>query len=102
MLKHSTRLMLSHQRLFHASGALYKIQLHNVNLQNKVLEIKDVAISRYNQIIGYEEIEIAYQQITKLQVMHMHWQFDKPFIMLLYFRKILRKSKMKELAYRWN
>lgn len=40
----------------------------HVNIQEKLINISNTAMSRYNELIGFTEIDQAYQKVTALQV----------------------------------
>ena len=79
MLRHSTKFLVSHQRLLHLSRTLNQIDIKAVsddkeklvparNFQEKVMNASNAALTRYNEIVGFTEIEEAYQKVTGLQV----------------------------------
>lgn len=89
MLRHSTRLLTSHQRFLHLSRITNQVTTKAVSdekekkisaavsIQEKVMNASNVALSKYNEIVGFTEIEQAYQKVTDLQVRN-HSFMKKP------------------------
>jgi SpoU rRNA methylase family enzyme len=75
MLRHSTKFIISNQRLLHLSRILNQVETKAVSeksgkyaIQEKIISVSNTALSRYNEIIGFTEIDLAYQKVTALQV----------------------------------
>lgn len=80
MLRHSTRLLIKNQRILHlrtfsnqgeskAFSEDNKIAAtKHVNIQEKIVNLSNTALTRYNDIVGFTEIEQAYIKVTTLQV----------------------------------
>lgn len=84
MLRHSTKLLVSNQRSLHLSRILNQVEVKavndekgksvpvkQVNIQEKIRNASNTALTRYNEIIGFSEIDAAYQKVTALQVKNM-------------------------------
>lgn len=80
MLRNSSRSFANGQRLLHFSRTSNQADSKAVsdaqeNLRIKILRVPDkmiyasnLALARYNEIIGFAEIDQAYQKVTVLQV----------------------------------
>lgn len=81
MLRHPTAIILRHSRLTHikqlSSQAETKtiveetksvIKASQDRLQDRIMLLSNSALSRYNEIIGFSEIDKEYKKVTELQV----------------------------------
>lgn len=90
MLRHSTKMLIS-QKTLHirrlsnqvklkvdnisddVESKLEKVKI-NDNIQNRVRNLSKTAMSRYNEIVGFTEIDQAYAKVTVIQVsVHVRW-----------------------------
>lgn len=81
MLRYSSRTIANNQRLLHLRRTLNQVETKAVSdeqeklrhvkifrVQDKIINASNVALARYNEIIGFTEIDQAYQKVTVLQV----------------------------------
>lgn len=82
MLRHSTKILMRNQNLLNikkmsseVKSSLKDLQTKpmekfhtNDNMQDKVRLLSYTAISKYNEVIGFAEIDQAYNKVTVLQV----------------------------------
>lgn len=76
------RFLIINQRIFHSSRVTNQVDSKTVSHENKTFDfikreesiqdklrnVSGTALSKYNEIVGFSEIEEAYQKVTALQV----------------------------------
>lgn len=80
MLRHSIKFLVRYHKPIHIRTVTEQAVKHeskptNIklagmqeNFQDRIRTASNTALTRYNEIIGYAEIEQAYQKVTALQV----------------------------------
>lgn len=79
MLSTSTRLIHCNNRIFRVAVRLNHLDTKTVSkinsdlvirndLKEKLMKVSNTALTRYNEIIGFDEIDKEYKRITELQV----------------------------------
>lgn len=68
MLSLSSKLVHRSHRVLHLSKCFNHLERRtDVNVKEKLMQISSTAVTKYNEIIGFDEIEKAYRKVTLLQ-----------------------------------